>query len=405
MGEWDGLPHFIPLARSELIELVCADAALNEDEREQFRHLYDAVMVACHLEYHHRRQVLQRAYDPFDPDVDTVSALSLPADERQRRLNDLYRDFAWLLERAHFRHLERNDIEPVLASASHWGIRMDVDFGVFEHLALFTRGDAVQKRTRRRWLRPSQELEVPVYRRLVVILRLRQHPRLKGPVDTVNVYLKVFKDIPKLDVMMLLPGARVRLSQFDRTRIGFPLIGGLALAVVNILDKVAWTVEEALASPNLMWGLAAGGLGYGYRSFYGYQQTKQRYHLTLTQSLYFQNLDSNAGVLTRLLDEAEEQDSLLALLAYYCLYRFGKADGWTAADLDTSVELWLDRYADVAHTCRSGEALAILRQLGVVEEAAGRWRALPPPRALEAVRGGIVRRIPGGALACPASGP
>jgi hypothetical protein len=393
MGEWDGLPHFIPLARSELIDLLCADATLTDEGREQLRTVADAIALACHLEYHRRLVELKRAYAPFDPDTDTVTVLSIPAGERQQRLNDLFSDFAWLLERAHFRHLGREDIEPVLDSASEWGIRMDVDFGVFEHLAIFARGHAVQTRTLRRRLRQPREVEVPVYRRLVVMLRLRQHPRLGGPADTDNVYLKIFKDIPKLDVMMLLPGARVRLSSFDRGRIGLPLVSGLAVALYQLLAGLVQTLEDTLASPNALWGLAVGSLGYGYRSFYGYQQTKQRYHLALTQSLYFQNLDSNAGVLTRLLDEAEEQDSLLGLLAYFCLRRYAEPDGWTVAELDASVELYLDRYADVSFTCPCGAALAQLRKLGLVEEAGERCRALPPERALQALHAATLSRL------------
>jgi hypothetical protein len=403
MGEWEGCPHFVPLARTELIDLLCGDPALPEADREQFRPFCELVTIACHVDYHRRLLELKRAYAPFDPDADTPVVVRIPAGERQQRLNDLYSDLGWLLDRAHFRHLSRGEIEPVLDSASDWGIRMDVDFSAFEHLAIFARGDTVVRRTRRRWTRlwRPEEVDVPIYRRLVLVLKLRPHKRLRGPVDTESVFLKVFKDIPKLDVMMLLPGARVQLSRLDRGRIGLPLLSGLGIALYNILQEVARTVEDALASPSTMWGLAAGGLGYGYRSFYGYQQTKQRYHLTLTQSLYFQNLDSNAGALTRLLDEAEEQDGRLALLAYYCLWRYGDAAGWTAAELDASVELYLDRYADVVFLCPRGGALAPLRKLGLVEEAGDRCRALPLPRALEALRGALLRRIPGGAPGCP----
>jgi hypothetical protein len=401
MGDWEGCQQFIPLARSELIDLLFADPEFPDGERDLLRPFYELLTLICHLDYSRRLLELKRAYDPFDPDTDAASLLRIPAQERQHRRNGLYRDFAWLLERAHFRHLDQGEIEPVLDSASHWGIRMDVDFSAFEHLAIFARGDAVQTRTRRRWwgLGQPEEAEVPVYRRLALVLKLRPHPRLRGPVDTENVYLKMFKDIPKLDVMMLLPGARVRLSRFDRGRIGLPLLSGAAAAVMQILNQVAVTFEDMMASPSAMWGLAAGGLGYGWRSFYGYQQTKQRYHLTLTQSLYFQNLDSNAGVLTRLLDEAEEQDGRLALLTYYCLWRYAGESGWTAADLDTSVELYLDRYADVVFVCPRGAALAQLRKLGLVEEAGERFRAVPPARAIEALRGALLQSIPGAATA------
>ncbi|MGH7222874.1 MAG: DUF3754 domain-containing protein, partial [Gemmataceae bacterium] len=263
--------------------------------------------------------------------------------------------------------------------------------------------DTVQRRRRRRWYNPygSAEAEVPIYRRLVLILKLRRHPRLRGPIDTDNVYLKIFKDIPKLDVVMLLPGARVHLSRLDRGKIGLPLLSGLALAAWNILQDMAVLLERWAASPNTLWALAAGGIGYGYKSFHGYQQTRQRYHLTLTQSLYFQNLDSNAGVLMRLFDEAEEQESRLAILAYWCLWRYGGPDGWTTADLDASVEMYLDRYADLPLFCRCNAALTQLQKLRLVETMGERFRAVAPPRAVEILNAGwnqsFARRSPANA--------
>jgi len=382
--------HFIPLARSELIDLLCTDRALPESERELFRSVCGWMSATYHVEYHRRLLELKRDYLPFDPDKDTPSLLPPGAAERQARLNQMLSNLGWLLERAGFKHLSRSDIAPALEHSSAWGIRMDVDFSAFEHVAIFARGATVQTRSRRRWYRlyRPEEAEVPIYRRLVLILKLRQHPRLLGPIDTENVYLKLFKDIPKLDVEMLLPGARVRLSRLDRGKIGLPLLSGVGLAVWNVLQDMAAVLERALASPYTMWMLAAGGVGYGYKSFHGYQQTRQRYHLMLTRSLYFQNLDSNTGVLMRLLDEAEEQECRLALLAYWCLWRYAGPEGWTAADLDASVELYLDRYADLALSCRDNAALAQLTKLRLIESVGERFRALPPQRAVEALQAG-----------------
>jgi hypothetical protein len=389
MGNRTDGEEFIPVTRDDLIEALCTGRTLlPEGDRDAFRQFCELVTAVYHLEYNRRLQELKRAYAPFDPDSDATLPPHLSAAERQARLNGLYRDFAWLLERAHFRHLSRGEIEPVLSSASDWGIRMDVDFSAFEHLAIFARGDTVQKRTRRRLLNfyRLEEAEVPIWRRLVFILKLRQHKRLGTGVDTENVYLKVFKDIPKLDVMMLLPGARVRLTYLDRGRIGLPLLTGAAVAVWNLLQDLYQTLEYLLLSPNAMWAVAAGGLGYGYKSYYGYQQTRQRYHLSLTQSLYFQNLDSNAGVLTRLLDEAEEQECRAVFLAYYCLLCCAGPDGWTREQLDLAMELYLDRYAEVEVDCKGGAALAKLKKLRVLESCGERYRALPLPRAVEVLQ-------------------
>ena len=67
-----------------------------------------------------------------------------------------------------------------------------------------------------------------------------------------------------------------------------------------------------MAPGPFLWGAAVGGVGYSYKSWATYKSTKEKYSLNLTQSLYYQNLDNNAGVLTHLMDEAEEQGRLKA---------------------------------------------------------------------------------------------
>jgi hypothetical protein len=62
------------------------------------------------------------------------------------------------------------------------------------------------------------------------------------------------------------------------------------------------------------------------RSVLGYLQTKDKYRLVLTRRLYYQNLDNNAGVFFRVLDEAEEQEFREAILAYAA--RSASAAGW-----------------------------------------------------------------------------
>jgi hypothetical protein len=219
-----------------------------------------------------------------------------------------------------------------------------------------------------------------------MILKLRPDHAYGKDVNTDCVYLKIFKDVPKLDIKMLLPTARVRMSHFDRGRIGLPLLTGGALALYNVtaevLEKVA-QVFVAWDNPLLLWGIASGGLTYGYRSYYGYQQMKQRYHLTLTQSLYYQNLDSNAGVLFRLLDDAEEQECREALLAYFLLWKKARTDGWTAPDLTNSVEPYLEKSVDVPVDFETGDALATLERLCLIEKHGDRYRARSIDDALQ----------------------
>jgi hypothetical protein len=388
MPEFEGREHFIPLRRQELIDWLCAGETLAPEDCQAFRLLCQRLGTACHLEFHRRFEELKQAYDPFDPDTDMQPLLRLTADEKQKRLNALYRDFAWLMERADFTHLSRQDIEPTLKETSDWGIHMRVDFSAFEHLAIFARGDVLLPRTRRR-LRSfyrTEETKVPSYQRLVMILKLRPDHAYADNVNTECVYLKIFKDIPKLDIKMLLPTARVRMSNLDRGRIGFPLISGIGLALYNLTAEALETLTKIFVewnNPLLLWGIATGGITYGYRSYYGYQQMKQRYHLTLTQSLYYQNLDSNAGVLFRLLDEAEEQETREAILVYFFLWRFAGPEGRSSGDLEKQIGDFLQQHAQVPVDFRAGPALNRLDKLRLIEKCGDRYRATAPNQALD----------------------
>src|SRR5262249_34985139 len=145
-------------------------------------------------------------------------------------------------------------------------------------------------------------------------------------------------------------GAKVKIRLFDRGKIGVGLISGLSTMVWKLFDDLIKFAHDMLVSGtsgkiSVLWGLTAGALGYRHKSYYDYRATQQAYHLNLTQSLYFQNLDSNAGVLTRLFDEAEEQETRTTLLAYYCLWRCAGPEGYTSEELEAAMELYLDRYA------------------------------------------------------------
>ena len=121
---------------------------------------------------------------------------------------------------------------------------------------------------------------------------------------------------------------------------------------------------------------------YGTRSYFAYQGTRQRYHLMLTQSLYYQNLDTNSGVLFRILDEAEEQECAETFLGYYFLWRHAGEQGWTCAELDDHTEDYLEKNMSVKLDFKASDALAKLEKLRLVERTGDRYKALPPPQAL-----------------------
>jgi len=380
-----GAEHFVPIRKSELAARLCDSAGLLPAEAEALRSLYRLLEARFHFEYHRQLEDLKDAYAAFDPDADTVPLAEVSQGDRRIHLDRLFEKFAWLVERGNFRRLSQAEIDESLKGASDWGLNLAVDFEVFDRLEIYARGDLIGSRSRRNWRTRFRWVEspVPIFQRLVVIFKLRPNARGGPHLDTQDVFLKLFKDIPKMDLEMLLPGTRVQMSLLDRAKIVLPTISGVAITIWKIVKGALLAAAVGVYGFLALLGLIAGTVGYGVRSFYGYLQTKQKYQLSLTQSLYYQNLDNNAGVLFRLLDEAEEQENREALLAYFFLWRHAGKQGWTADHLDEAIETFLEPIVGRAVDFEVGDALEKLLRLGIVRsEPSGKLRAVPIQQAL-----------------------
>ena len=310
VAEYTDREQFIPIRKTDLVELLCRDWPLSQHDRDHFRRFCRRLDSTLHCEYHARLEQLKDAYAGFDPDSDTQPLEPRAPGQWKQEIERLFAQFIALLERANFKRLSPSEMNAALERASDWGINLEVDFEVFDRLEIFARGDVIGQRSRRRWrkLMQLEEVNLPVYQRLVVILKLREGAGHPAHIDTDSVYIKIFKDIPKVDLEMLLPGTRVKLSLTDRGKIVLPTLSGIAITAWKLVQG-ALTIAVTSAYHSLaLLSLVGGTVGYGLRSFYGYLQTKQKYQLSLAQSLYFQNLDNNAGALFRLLNEAEEQE-------------------------------------------------------------------------------------------------
>jgi hypothetical protein len=385
MAEYKDREHFIPLRKSDLIELLCRDKTLQANERASFRQFCILVSAVFHFEYLKQLEELKDAYAPFDPDADTKTLTTVSAEKRDTDEQQLFERFAALMERANFKRLTREEVQRAMQEvATVSGIQTHVELGMFVRLDIFVRGDVMGRMHRRSWrkLWRKEEFFVPLYQRLVLIVKMRPHKRLDRDIDTSRVYLKIFKDIPKVDQDMLLPGARVRFSRMDQAMIIYPLAAGIGLTLYNIGASILQSSLAAFSSL-LTWSLAGAIGGYGYKSYYSYQVKKQDYSLKLTKSLYYKSLDNNTGVLMRLLDEAEEQECRETFLAYFCLWKYAPAEGWTAEQLDDYVELYLEGNANLKVDFEIGDALAKLERLKIVRKDGDAYHAQPLDKALE----------------------
>ena len=85
----------------------------------------------------------------------------------------------------------------------------------------------------------KEEKKVDCYQRLMILVKLRKHKRLPPHINTDGVFVKMFKDIPKLDLEMLLPGARPKMPGLERGKFGASLLGSLSWIAYKIFTEMA----------------------------------------------------------------------------------------------------------------------------------------------------------------------
>jgi hypothetical protein len=185
----------------------------------------------------------------------------------------------------------------------------------------------------------------------------------------------------------------------DKLWLGVPaVVGG-----VPIITKLA----PALFAIAILLGLRHGAVDYAslvaalggliglgifvVRQWDKFNSRKMLFLKMVSESLYFRNIDNNDGVLTRLIDEAEEEEHKEALLAYFFLLR---EEALTPAELDEKIEAWLHETFDVEVDFEIEDALAKLVRLELAREDGDRFTVVPLDQAVAAIRsrwGGLLQ--------------
>ncbi len=419
----DSRATFIPLRHSDLVLDLVERFRISGQESVQFSAMSSRLQRIFHAEHLTQLLQLEEIYGPLDPDSQAVELRNRDDEKRNQLTEKLFDRVSGLLFSAHYKRLDRKDLERAVDMASQWGVRLQVNFDLYDRLEIFARGYHVVNVQRRRWQNffRIETIELPEFERLIMAFRLKPEAVEEAPDDVVespakrnrrkelankisrllagddedamdanHVYLKTFKNIPETDLEILLPGSKVRLSMLDRGKILVPTAMALykasRLIVVLMAVLVAATYDNILAFLILFGAI----VGYGVKSVLSYFRTKQKYQFGLTKSLYLKNLGNNSGVLYRILNEAEEQELLEAILGYTILWQQEKKvelagekyDGMTSDEMDLEVEAYLSDLTKVDIDFEIFDSLGKLARLGLANvDATGRWTAIPIDQA------------------------
>jgi Protein of unknown function (DUF3754) len=388
--------RFIPYRKHDLVEMCLQEQRLKGEEKD-FRQLYYMLSSIFHFDFHQIIESLKDCYAPVDPDSDT-RPFTNPDHLTEADFSTL---LDGLLEKANYQRITQADLNQALNESSLFKIRLQVNFDDFSEVLLFCRGESIREESLSGWfgLR-SKTIRFTNYDRVVVYLRFKDDyaPPNQPSISCKpgSTLLKLFQNVPKADLEMLFPNTQVRMRTIDKLMIGVPAVisGGIVLTTklsaslvligslfgfwLGLANQPVELNKAAIAA--LLAGLATLG-GYLWKQFNNFKNRKLRFMQELTQNLYFKNLDNNAGVFHRLANDAEEEETKEAVLAYYFLLT--STQPLSEAQLDKKIEHWLATQWQCEVDFEIDDALDKLRNLSLVTQENGLLSAVPLPRAIE----------------------
>ena len=386
--------RFIPIRTEDLLDLFSQQCP---QQAEQFQQLGDMVQRHYHQLFFSQLNGLKTSYQSMDPDSDllTISEKS-DADAFLPQLRNL-------LEKGNFEQITDETLQQALQEESLFKVRLEVDFDYFDEILFFYRGEQEESATIKSLMGlRKRQLDFKTYDRVAAYVKFKDSAyfeergidtRLFKPGSTL---IKLFKNVPKADLEMLFPNAEVRMKNIDKVLIGGPaLIGGGVLVATKLgatllllgslvsfwlgFKEEAVSIDQA-ALVSLAVGLGALA-GHLWKQFGKFKNRKIQFMKSLSENLYFKNLDNNAGVFHYLVNMAEEEECKEVLLAYFILGQ--KNDINNADSLDSAVESWLREKAQLDLDFEIDDALDKLRSLGLTAEVNGNFSAISLDRAIE----------------------
>lgn len=396
--------HFIPITRFALMERLTVPNAWPGGQAVAARRFFAYLDYWRHQRYGSKLLDLDQTYEPFSPDSDLLLTRSFTDDEMrsmQRRMIAGIRD---VLTQANYREIDPASVSDILTKDSHYGLDLDVDFTLFEEVLIFYRGASTrkdQKRMLRKFLR-KEEFDVPIFQRLFLLFKLKtlekrireimetekvshkeaermakkQRAHLPAAVAPGNIYMKLFKNIPRSDIEMVFPNTEVKYRMMDKIMLSGGGIAGLGGPVVGAITKFG-----ALANPFVAVPVLIGVGGAVFRGAMNFVNKRNKYMVVMAQNLYFHSMADNRGVMIKLIDRAAEEDVKEEMLLYTVLAK-ERANRRDLEAIDIAIEQYLKTTFGIDVDFDLEDALERLLADGLVtEDANGELYTLPPHEA------------------------
>ena len=383
--------RFIPVTRFALLDRLTAPSAWPSGQSRDARRFFRYLDHWRRQQYNARLNELEEIYEPFSPDSDLLMTRKFTPAERKIMQKRVLDGMVQILEQANYINIDPSDVELILTRDSAYNLDLHVDLDAFEELLLFYRGASTKCEQRRRWQKffLKEEFEIPIFQRLFVLFKLkpfetrvrevmqtkkrsrkeaeravkRTRSGLPPEVHQDNIYMKLFKNIPRSDLEMIFPNTKVHFRLFDKLRLGATAGGGLGIGAFGAAGKIALLATNPIAAAGALFGLG----GIAIRQAFAFVNQKQRYMVVMAQNLYFHSMADNRGVMLKLAARAAEEDVKEEMLLYSVLAK-EPARRQDLPEIDVAIEQYLSTSFGVSVNFDIPDALERLIADGLVTE-------------------------------------
>lgn len=394
--------HFIPARKVDVLTALLAhDDLASEAEREKFRQFARLLGAIYHYEYYDQLERLRNDYYYFSPELDGMARFE--PDVLENAYQDMIEALIKVLHGANFVEISHAEIELAHREDAEVRVNIKAPLDNYREVRFFRRGHHRETIQIADWTGfRKKTVEVGVYDDVVLLVTMKNADNApstkskrgrKPKVRPGAVLLKYFRNIASADLNALFPDVRVVMGLRDQLWIGVPaLLGGIpivlklasTLTVLLLVIGFYLGLSDAVKDDEVSGALAAvGGLvalgGFCLTQWMKFQRQSLMHQKTLSDNIYYRNVNNNAGIFDYIIGAAEDQECKEAFLAYYFMLR---SDGLKAEELDRRIEDWLKASleADVDFEC--DDALVKLERLGLLRRDNGRLSVPPIDEAL-----------------------
>lgn len=387
--------RWIPFRRTDLVDILAAESS----DPEGFRAFARIVAAMVHHEHQAHIERIAESFAPFDRDTDHRVVRTWTAEERARCQRELVTEVEEMAEAANYERVTAARLDHALEAESLLRVRLEVDLDDFEEVVFYRRGLRERTEEVRTWfgLR-RREVTFTSCDRVLVYVKYREaeHFEAQGRTDLAfepgSTIIKLFQDVPRADLEMVLPNTKVRMRPMDKLAIGVPaLVSGIIVLVTKLASSLGLLAllvlfwlglrdDEVSIGQTQLAAIAIGFgslVGYAWRQWTKFKNRRIQFMKMLSESLYFRNLDNDMGVFHHLLDAAAEEEIKEVLLAL----RFLRQEPATPAELDARIEGWFRDHLDCTLDFDVDDALEKLAELDLLEVQDGTCTARSLPEA------------------------